>query len=194
MNRTGVERESVGHLHIAASGLGDQHVAWQVIIVVRFASINEITTLAVIILDPSVIAAVLVGSQLNRIAHGHLKRSWRNENDVSHFHVDDRRHHLRDEFLHTDRNLGISFYLVGRRIPPGIRRGRKRQSSETPRTGPVVRLPAWQLPCQCRYAACHQPKVMVIRYRLRHEFSCPHSALFTAQNDRRITPAPGMEL
>ena len=85
VNRTGVEREGVGHLHIAASGLGDQHVAWQVIIVVRFASINEITTLAVIILDPSVIAAVLVGSQLNRIAHGHLKRSWRNENDVSHF-------------------------------------------------------------------------------------------------------------
>src|ERR1039457_2309988 len=117
-----------------------------------------------------------------------------NSAEEAFFHVDDRRHHLRDEFLHTDRNLGISFYLVGRRIPPGIRRGRKRQSSETPRTGPVVRLPAWQLPCQCRYAACHQPKVMVIRYRLRHEFSCPHSALFTAQNDRRITPAPGMEL
>src|ERR1035437_5449787 len=24
---------------------------------------------------------------------------------------------------------------------------------------------------------------------LRHEFSCPHGSLFTAQNDRRITPA-----
>src|ERR1035441_263235 len=29
---------------------------------------------------------------------------------------------------------------------------------------------------------------MVIRYRLRHEFNCPHAALFTAPNDRRITP------
>ena len=28
---------------------------------------------------------------------------------------------------------------------------REWQFSETPRTGPVVRLPAWQLPCQCSH-------------------------------------------
>jgi hypothetical protein len=34
-DRAGVEREGGGHLHIAAPGFGDQHVAWQVVVVVE---------------------------------------------------------------------------------------------------------------------------------------------------------------